>query len=347
DDSKKLKFVEKNKVVNTPDDDWAGLRTSSEYAQLLEEKKRRRELGRYQLPSNEIEEVIAYERNKPANREDDLASLPTRLCRIYAKIEVLRRKYEDSERLQLLEESAREKPLSVTLDREVDELLSLHRLHTPQARFHSEQSQAKENSGVVIMHLPPRQDPSVLLRKLDEDFVRRNPLVREEVFGDGNEGNGDKRSNDMDNKQFNDMDNKQVSEMDNKNTSNHSTNHPHTPNNSSPKRIRITNDSPLSSLSYASDEEMNTLPQMKKYVKGEPNRILFIRNLPKSISCEELVSLCAPFHFHQPMFTLLTGRMKGQAFVELDDVEAAEAALQSLHKLVYHTKPLIVSYKRV
>ena len=51
DDSKKLKFVEKNKVVNTPDDDWAGLRTSSEYAQLLEEKKRRRELGRYQLPS--------------------------------------------------------------------------------------------------------------------------------------------------------------------------------------------------------------------------------------------------------------------------------------------------------
>lgn len=57
------------------------------------------------------------------------------------------------------------------------------------------------------------------------------------------------------------------------------------------------------------------------------------------------------------MFTLLTGRMKGQAFMELgsfcssssslDDVEAAEAALQSLHKLVYHTKPLIVSYKRV
>ena len=51
DDSKKMKFVEKKKVVNNIDDDWAGLRTSSEYAQLLEEKKRRRELGRYQLPS--------------------------------------------------------------------------------------------------------------------------------------------------------------------------------------------------------------------------------------------------------------------------------------------------------
>ena len=59
-----------------------------------------------------------------------MASLPTRLCRIYAKIVVLRRKYEDSERLQLLEESAREKPLSVTLDREVDELLSLYQLKT-------------------------------------------------------------------------------------------------------------------------------------------------------------------------------------------------------------------------
>ena len=94
-----------------------------------------------------------------------------------------------------------------------------------------------------------------------------------------------------------------------------------------------------------------------QYVRGEPNRILFIRNLPKSISCEELISLCAPFHFHHPVFTLLTGRMKGQAFVELgsfrssssslDDVKAAETAIQSLHKLVYHTRPLIVSYKRV
>ena len=92
-------------------------------------------------------------------------------------------------------------------------------------------------------------------------------------------------------------------------------------------------------------------------MKGEPNRTLFVRNLPKTITCEELVSLCAPFHFHHPVFTLLTGRMKGQAFVEfgpfrlspssLDDVDAAETALQSLHKLVYHTKPLIVSYKRV
>lgn len=49
--------------------------------------------------------------------------------------------------------------------------------------------------------------------------------------------------------------------------------------------------------------------------------------------------------------------MKGQAFVQLgsfhsssssvDDVDAAETALQALHKLVYHTKPLIVSYKRM
>ena len=94
-----------------------------------------------------------------------------------------------------------------------------------------------------------------------------------------------------------------------------------------------------------------------QYAKGEPNRILFIRNLPKSITCEELVTLCAPFHFHNPVYTLLTGRMKGQAFVQLgsfhsspssvDDVDAAETALQALHKLVYHTKPLIVSYKRM
>lgn len=51
DDKKKLKFVEKKKVGKTTNDEWAGLRTSAEYAQLLEEKKRRHELGRYQLPS--------------------------------------------------------------------------------------------------------------------------------------------------------------------------------------------------------------------------------------------------------------------------------------------------------
>ena len=50
-DQMKLTFVEKKKIVKSGDDDWAGLRSSSEYAQLLEEKKRRRELGRYQLPA--------------------------------------------------------------------------------------------------------------------------------------------------------------------------------------------------------------------------------------------------------------------------------------------------------
>ena len=149
----------------------------------------------------------------------------------------------------------------------------------------------------MIMHLPPRQDPSILLKKLDEEYVRRNPIVREEVLGElaaneqctvnGSAVNRSRQSTDtkpsigtkqpidlkrsIDTKQSTNarqpidrkrsIDTKQSTNtrqpIDTKQSTDTIPNHP-------PKRIRIAEDSPATPLSYASDEEMNALPQMKK-----------------------------------------------------------------------------------
>lgn len=130
------------------------------------------------------------------------------------------------------------------------------------------------------MHLPPRQDPSLLLKKMDEEFVRKNPIVREEVLSDGRERNRKSVQSETDSSATNPSDRGANSQSMNGFTShNHShfsgnpssqltdnhnqlTTNPQPTN--SPKRIRITENSSTPSISYASDEEMSTLPQMKK-----------------------------------------------------------------------------------
>ena len=129
----------------------------------------------------------------------------------------------------------------------------------------------------MIMHLPPREDPSLLLKKLDEDFVRKNPLVREEVLGELDE----QGESDLGKRVLKDVHSRDVlkgltqphsvhvnqsssvpitqphSIHTNPSTSSHAFNHPDT------KRIRVAESSSFDPPSYASDEEMNALPQMR------------------------------------------------------------------------------------
>ena len=54
------------------------------------------------------------------------------------------------------------------------------RLRTPQARYYEDVT-VRDTQGVVVSHLP-RTDSRLLLKKLDEDFVRTHPIVRDEVL---------------------------------------------------------------------------------------------------------------------------------------------------------------------
>lgn len=44
--------------------------------------------------------------------------------------------------------------------------------------------------------------------------------------------------------------------------------------------------------------------------------MVYVKNLPRSVSKEEMIVLFDRFEKQTAIYTLLTGRMKGQAFVE-------------------------------
>ncbi|GFR64223.1 RNA-binding protein 41, partial [Elysia marginata] len=68
-------------------------------------------------------------------------------------------------------------------------------------------------------------------------------------------------------------------------------------------------------------EEIKKMPKFENYTPGNPNRVLYVKNLPSSTTDTDLMSLfgCLQQHDGQPRISikLLSGRMKGQAFVTL------------------------------
>ena len=69
--------------------------------------------------------------------------------------------------------------------------------------------------------------------------------------------------------------------------------------------------------------KQTTITPLEKHSKRKsevPNPTLCIRNLPKKVTCQELVELFGMFEAEDKKlprikYSLLTGRMKGQAFV--------------------------------
>lgn len=107
---------------------------------------------------------------------------------MYSKIEVARRDLDLQESAE--EGSGKKKSLAASLDSDMDMSLSLYghlppftcrqRLRTPQARYYEDMT-ARDTQGVVVSHLPP-SDSALLLKKLDEEFVKTYPILRDEVF---------------------------------------------------------------------------------------------------------------------------------------------------------------------
>uniref|UniRef100_A0A6I8MZQ3 RRM domain-containing protein n=1 Tax=Ornithorhynchus anatinus TaxID=9258 RepID=A0A6I8MZQ3_ORNAN len=67
-----------------------------------------------------------------------------------------------------------------------------------------------------------------------------------------------------------------------------------------------------------SEEEIRKIPRFSSYSPGEPSKVLYLKNLSPRVTGKELVSLFARFQEKegpQIQFRLLTGRMRGQAFI--------------------------------
>ncbi|XP_067945508.1 RNA-binding region-containing protein 3-like [Watersipora subatra] len=91
---------------------------------------------------------------------------------------------------------------------------------------------------------------------------------------------------------------------------------------------------------------------LKKHTAGEPRERLYIKNLAKQTTEANLKYIFGRYvnwndEQEAEAFNIrhmTEGRMKGQAFVTLPNVEAAEAALLECHAFVLNGKPMAVAY---
>ncbi|KPP58683.1 RNA-binding protein 41-like [Scleropages formosus] len=99
----------------------------------------------------------------------------------------------------------------------------------------------------------------------------------------------------------------------------------------------------------ATEEEIRSIPRFQSYHKGDLSQVLCIKNLSPKTTLAQLVSLFS--RFQRPtappvLYRLLTGRLKGQAFVTFPDVDTARAALELLNGYRLLGRPLVIEFGR-
>ncbi|KAM4726488.1 RNA-binding protein 41 [Anableps anableps] len=100
---------------------------------------------------------------------------------------------------------------------------------------------------------------------------------------------------------------------------------------------------------HESDEGIRSIARFQSYQPGKPSKVLCVKNLSAQASIAQLVALFSRFEKKDGppvVYRLLTGRMKGQAFVTLPDTETAQNALQLVHGYRLLGKPLVVEFGR-
>ncbi|KAM9728889.1 RNA-binding protein 41 isoform 1-T2 [Menidia menidia] len=98
-----------------------------------------------------------------------------------------------------------------------------------------------------------------------------------------------------------------------------------------------------------SEEGIRNIPRFQNYQPGKPSKVLCVKNLSTQASVAQLVELFSRFERKggpPVLYRLLTGRMKGQAFITLPDTEMAQNALGLVHGYRLLGKPLVVEFGR-
>ncbi|XP_001514134.3 RNA-binding protein 41 [Ornithorhynchus anatinus] len=96
-----------------------------------------------------------------------------------------------------------------------------------------------------------------------------------------------------------------------------------------------------------SEEEIRKIPRFSSYSPGEPSKVLYLKNLSPRVTGKELVSLFAQFQEKegpQIQFRLLTGRMRGQAFITFPSTELAQQALLLVNGFNLLGKTLVIEF---
>lgn len=103
-----------------------------------------------------------------------------------------------------------------------------------------------------------------------------------------------------------------------------------------------------------SSKEMKELPVFKNYSPGEPSSRLYIKNLSRHVSEEDIWKIFGYYvnwndKDEKNMFyirLMQEGRIRGQAFVTLPSEEVAKVALEDTNGFVLHNRPMLVQFAR-
>lgn len=96
-------------------------------------------------------------------------------------------------------------------------------------------------------------------------------------------------------------------------------------------------------------EEIKNLPRFENYAPGELSKILYLKNLSNKVHQQDLESL---FNKFLPEgaggleYRVLTGRMRGQAFITFPDTNSASRALEHVNGYLLKDRPIIIQYGR-
>ncbi|XP_066914778.1 RNA-binding region-containing protein 3-like isoform X2 [Clytia hemisphaerica] len=101
-----------------------------------------------------------------------------------------------------------------------------------------------------------------------------------------------------------------------------------------------------------SSEEILNMNQFKNYKGGDKTNRLYVKNIGKQVSTDELLFIFKRFVRNcteEEKSTLelrhmKEGRMKGQAFVTFPNENIAEKALRQVHGYILQEKPLVIQY---
>lgn len=96
-------------------------------------------------------------------------------------------------------------------------------------------------------------------------------------------------------------------------------------------------------------EEIKNLPRFENYTSGELSKILYLKNLSNKVHQQDLESI---FNKFLPEgaggleYRVLTGRMRGQAFITFPDTNSASRALEHVNGYLLKDRPIIIQYGR-
>lgn len=104
-----------------------------------------------------------------------------------------------------------------------------------------------------------------------------------------------------------------------------------------------------------SANDQRVLPVFKNYHPGKPSHRLYIKNLAKQVEVKDLHFIYRKYvipglqnaEFEYNVRLMQEGRMKGQAFITLQNVTQAQLALGETNGYILKNKPMVVQFAKV